>query len=104
MGNCQGVKKQLRDIARFLFGKPKVSGEEARLRTLMDFSIAAPYALDPENLSGAIGLLDRFGWDAEKAARHIRNETALSFDDAIREKGDDPFNMEGCDPVPGPSV
>ncbi|MBI1227769.1 MAG: hypothetical protein GC192_21220 [Bacteroidetes bacterium] len=70
---------------------------------LKEFSLAAPYVLDPEHLMDAVALLEEFGWNAENAARHIGNRTMLDFDEAMMEKGDDPFGEAGENPFPGPA-
>lgn len=84
---------------RFFCRQSKVKTDK-RLDMLVDFSLAAPSALDPEQLTDAIAQLRRFGWDAKKAARHVNNAQLMDFDDAMLEKGDNPF---GADLPPGPS-
>lgn len=71
-----------------------------RVDALKDFSLAAPSALDTEQLTDVIAILGRFGWDAKKAARYVNDALLIDFDDALLEKGDDPF---GTDIPPGPS-
>ncbi|MCB0518488.1 MAG: hypothetical protein KDD27_06105 [Saprospiraceae bacterium] len=79
----------------------KFSGRTNRqIDALKDFSLAAPFALDPEQLSDALKLLERFNWDVQKAARHLANTQLMDFDDAMLEKGDDPFESNF---PPGPS-
>lgn len=87
------------NLFKFLLGTIKNSPDK-RLDMLVDFSLAAPSALDPEQLTDALVLLRRFGWDARKAARYVNDAILKGFDDAMLEKGDDPF---GPDIPPGPS-
>lgn len=83
-----------------LFRRKSRPQSDRCLAAVVNFSLAAPSALDPERLSDAIALLERFNWDAGKAALYVANTTANDFDDAMMEKGDDPF---GGDHAPGPS-
>lgn len=95
---------KIRAALSALFGRKSKIQDNDRLQALMDFSLAAPCALDPEKLSGAIRLLDQFGWNVSKAARHINNRTLRDFDDAMKAKGDDPFGMAGGNFPPGPAA
>ena len=88
---------------RSLFRHKPPAAPQKQLQALKDFSLAAPLALDPEQLSNAIELLAHYHWDAGKAALHVNNRMVKGFDDAMMEKGDDPFDDLGSGPVPGPS-
>lgn len=87
----------------FLFHRRAHIADRKRLQVLKDFSLAAPLALDLEQLSDAIELLELYDWDAMKAALHFNNRALKDFDDAMLEEGDDPFGDLESDAMPGPS-